>query len=66
MADSLDDATGPSKVLNNARQSRTDLEVTGLPNDEAKLRKTLKDSFSQPNRTAGASANVENSQCRPG
>jgi hypothetical protein len=50
MADSLDDATGPSKVLNNAKQSRTDLEVTGLPNDEANLRKTLKASLSQGNQ----------------
>jgi hypothetical protein len=49
MADSLDDATGPSRVLNNAKQSR-DLEVTGQSTDEARLRKVLKDSLSQGNQ----------------
>ena len=42
--------TGPSRVLNNAPQSRTDIEVTGQPNDEARLRKTLKGAFSQGNQ----------------
>jgi hypothetical protein len=42
--------TGPSKVLNNVPGSRNDLEVTGAPNDEAKLRKTLKGALSQGNQ----------------
>lgn len=42
--------TGPSRVLNDAPQSRTDIEVTGQPNDEARLRKALKGAMSQGNQ----------------
>jgi hypothetical protein len=46
--------TGPSKNADDpskiAKQSRTDIEVTGQPNDEKRLAKTLKSSMSQPNQ----------------
>jgi hypothetical protein len=46
--------TGPSKNADDpskiAKQSPSDVEVTGQPNDEKRLAKTLKGALSRPNQ----------------
>jgi hypothetical protein len=52
MSDDYKPQTGPSKVLNNAKTSRTDIEVSGQPADEKRLAKVLSDSL----KTTGQSS----------
>jgi hypothetical protein len=46
--------TGPSKVLNNAKTSPSDIPVTGQPADEKRLAKVLSDSLKSTGQSTSA------------